>query len=133
MAASGTLAEARAHLAHVDGVMLGRAAYQEPEILLAVDPELFGEAAPGRGRLRGRRGATSPTWRRGSPEGVRLHAMTRHMLGLFAGRPGARAFRRHLATEAPKPGAGLEVLRDAVAHVARGSDSLDPARAAAVA
>ena len=52
--------------------------------------------------------------------------MTRHMLGLFTGRPGARAYRRHLATEAPKPGAGLEVLRDAVAHVARASDSLDP-------
>ena len=52
-------------------------------------------------------------------EGVRLQAMTRHLLGLFAGRPGARAFRRHLAVEAPRPGAGLETLRAAVAHVTR--------------
>src|SRR3712207_7495343 len=50
-------------------------------------------------------------------EGVRLSQMTRHILGLFAGRPGARAYRRHLATEASKPGAGLETLRAAVAHV----------------
>ena len=52
-------------------------------------------------------------------EGVRLSAITRHMLGLFQGRPGARAFRRHLATEAVKPGAGLDVLRAAVAMVSR--------------
>ena len=52
-------------------------------------------------------------------EGERLHAMTRHMLGLFTGRPGARAYRRHLATEAVKPGANLQTLRDAVAHVSR--------------
>ena len=52
-------------------------------------------------------------------EGERLHTMTRHMLGLFTGRPGARAYRRHLATEAIKPGAGLQTLRDAVAHVSR--------------
>ena len=52
-------------------------------------------------------------------EGVRLSSITRHMLGLFQGRPGARAFRRHLATEAVKPGAGLEVLRAAVALVSR--------------
>ena len=52
-------------------------------------------------------------------EGVRLHDMTRHLLGLFPGLPGARLWRRHLATEAPKPGAGLTVVRDALAHVAR--------------
>ena len=57
-------------------------------------------------------------------EGVRLSQMTRHILGLFGGRPGARAYRRHLATEATKPGAGLDTLRAAVAHVARAGDLL---------
>ena len=52
-------------------------------------------------------------------EGSRLHSMTRHMLGLFTGRPGARAWRRHLATEAVKPGAGMHTLRDALALVSR--------------
>ena len=127
-----TIAEIREHLRHVDGVMLGRAAYQEPEILLAVDRELFGKEPPVADAFEAVE-AYEPYVAARLAEGVRLHAMTRHMLGLFTGRPGARAYRRHLATEAPKPGAGLEVLRDAVAHVARGSDSLDPARAAAVA
>ena len=52
-------------------------------------------------------------------EGVRLHDMTRHLLGLFTGLPGARAWRRHLATEAVKPGAGIDVVRDALAKVSR--------------
>jgi tRNA-dihydrouridine synthase A len=52
-------------------------------------------------------------------EGIALHSMTRHVLGLFQGRPGARAFRRHLATEGVKRDATLHVLRDAIAHVDR--------------
>jgi tRNA-dihydrouridine synthase A len=128
----GTIAQIREHLRHVDGVMLGRAAYQEPEILLAVDRELFGEEPPVADAFEAVE-AYEPYIAARLAEGVRLHAMTRHMLGLFTGRPGARAYRRHLATEAPKPGAGLEVLRDAVAHVARGTDILDAGRAAAVA
>jgi tRNA-dihydrouridine synthase A len=128
----GTIAQIREHLRHVDGVMLGRAAYQEPEILLAVDRELFGEEPPVADAFDAVE-AYEPYIAARLAEGVRLHAMTRHMLGLFTGRPGARAYRRHLATEAPKPGAGLEVLEDAVAHVARGSDILDVRRAAAVA
>ena len=113
-----TMAEVHEHLAHVDGVMLGRAAYHEPELLLAVDREL--SARPLRSRTLSRPSRpTSLTSRRSSPKGVRLHTITRHMLGLFTGRPGARAYRRHLATEAMKPGANLQTLRDAVAHVAR--------------
>ena len=54
-------------------------------------------------------------------KGERLSNITRHMLGLFTGRPGARAFRRHLATGAVKPGANLQTLRDAVAQVSRGA------------
>ena len=111
-----TIAEARAHLAHVDGVMLGRAAYQDPELLLAVDPEIFGAAAPVADAQQAVE-AYIPYIEAQLAEGVRLSSITRHMLGLFAGRPGARAFRRHLATEAVKPGAGVDVLRAAVAHV----------------
>ena len=114
----GSIADAQAHLAQVDGVMLGRAAYQNPELLLGVDPELFGEAPPAADAFEAlERFEPYAAARLG--EGVPLHAMTRHLLGLFAGRPGARAFRRHLATEAPKRGAGLEVLRAAVAQVRR--------------
>lgn len=111
-----TVADAKAHLLHVDGVMLGRAAYQEPEILLQVDRELFQEDPPVRDGLEAV-WAFEPYVAARLAEGVRLHEMTRHMLGLFAGRPGARAFRRHLSTEGTKAGAGLETLRGAVAHV----------------
>jgi tRNA-dihydrouridine synthase A len=109
---------AQRHLAYVDGVMLGRVAYQAPELMLRVDPELFGEPAPVADALEALE-AFEPYIAARLTEGVRLHQMTRHLLGLFAGQPGARAFRRHLATEAPKPGAGLETLRAAAAHVTR--------------
>jgi tRNA-dihydrouridine synthase A len=113
-----TMAEVRDHLRHVDGVMLGRVAYHEPEILLAVDPELYGEDPPVADAFEAVE-AYEPYVAARLAEGERLHAMTRHMLGLFTGRPGARAYRRHLATEAIKPGANLQTLRDAVAHVSR--------------
>ena len=113
-----TMAEAREHLRHVDGVMLGRIAYHEPEILLAVDPQLHGEEPPVADAFEAVE-AYEPYVAARLAEGERLHAMTRHMLGLFTGRPGARAYRRHLATEAVKPGANLQTLRDAVAHVSR--------------
>jgi tRNA-dihydrouridine synthase A len=113
-----TLAEAAVHLRRVDGVMLGRAAYQEPEILLGVDPILFGEAAPAADPFAAVE-AFEPYVAARLAEGVRLSAITRHMLGLFAGRPGARAYRRHLATQATRPGAGLDTLRQAVAFVSR--------------
>ncbi len=112
-----TMDEARAQLAHVDGVMVGRAAYQEPELLLHVDG-LFGEAAPHADAFAAVE-AYEPYVAARLAEGVRLASITRHMLGLFTGRPGARAYRRHLATEAVKPGAGLETLRAAVDHVRR--------------
>jgi tRNA-dihydrouridine synthase A len=114
----GSMAEVHAHLRHVDGVMLGRVAYHEPEILLKVDPELYGEAPPVADSFAAV-AAYEPYMAARLEEGVRLHAMTRHMLGLFAGRPGARAWRRHLATEATKPGADLRTLRDALAHLPR--------------
>jgi tRNA-dihydrouridine synthase A len=118
-----TIEEAKAQLAHVDGVMMGRAAYQNPELLLRVDPELFGEAPPAADAFEAL-DAFEPYVAARLAEGVRLSQMTRHILGLFAGRAGARAYRRRLATEAVKPGAGLETLRAAVDHVRRGAVQL---------
>ena len=112
----GSLSEARQHLAHVDGVMLGRAAYQEPWRLLAADPELFGEAAP-HATMKDVFEAMMPYIEAELAAGTRLHSITRHFVGAFHGVPGARAFRRHLAENGVKPDAGANVLRDAIALV----------------
>ena len=107
------LAQAAGHLARVDGVMMGRSAYQEPWRLLEVDHVLFGEPSP----LASPEAAGEeliPYIERELARGTRLSAITRHVLGLFRGVPGARAFRRHLATEAVKPGAGHAVFRAAL-------------------
>jgi tRNA-dihydrouridine synthase A len=93
--------------------MMGRAAYQEPWRLLAVDPQIFGTPAPFASPNEAAR-ALVPYAERALRRGAKLHAITRHVLGLFHGVPGARAFRRHLATEAVKPGAGAEVLLQAL-------------------
>ena len=111
--------EAAEHRKHVDGVMMGRAAYQEPWRLLAVDEQWFGEAAPAPD-LKSAAMALIPYIERELALGVRLHAITRHVLGLFRGVPGARAFRRHLATEAVKASADAETFRDALALVGGG-------------
>jgi tRNA-dihydrouridine synthase A len=121
-----SLAEARTHLGFVDGVMLGRAAYQEPWRLLAADPEMFGEPAPYAG-MKEVFAAMMPYIEGELARGTRLHSMTRHFVGAFHGVPGARAFRRHLAENGVKPGAGANVLRDAIALV---EDRVAPAIAA---
>jgi tRNA-dihydrouridine synthase A len=124
-----TLAEAQAHLVVMDGVMLGRAAYQNPELLLGVDLAFFGESAPAADAF-----AALDAFRLYIAEqlarGVRLHSMTKHLLGLFPGQPGARLFRRHLSTEALKPGAGVEVL-DAAVDIVREAMARRGERAAA--
>jgi tRNA-dihydrouridine synthase A len=111
-----SLEQAQAQFDHVDGVMMGRAAYQEPWRLLAVDPMLTGEPAPF-ASLKDAALALVPYIERELAKGVRLHSITRHVLGLFRAVPGARAFRRHLATEAVKPGAGASVMADALAQM----------------
>ena len=113
-----TIEQALEQLSHLDGVMVGRAAYHEPGLLLQVDPELFGEPAPVATQFDALE-SYLPYIEAQLEQGVRLSDITRHMLGLFTGMPGARAWRRHLATEAVKRGAGIEVVRDAVAHVRR--------------
>lgn len=112
----GSVAEAKRHLDHVDGVMLGRAAYQEPWRLLDVDPQIFGEAAP-YATMKDVFTAMLPYIEHQLAQGTRLHSMTRHFVGAFHGVPGARAFRRHLAENGIRPGAGVNVLRDAIALV----------------
>jgi tRNA-dihydrouridine synthase A len=112
------LETARPHLEELDGIMLGRAAYQNPELLIGVDPGLFGESAPVADGFEAIE-AFMPVVERGLERGERLHDYTRHLHGLFSGRPGARAYRRVLATEAVKRGAGLDILRNAVSRVER--------------
>jgi tRNA-dihydrouridine synthase A len=111
-----SLSEAKQHLRFVDGVMLGRAAYHEPWRLLAADTELFGEAAP-HAVMKDVFEAMMPYIESQLAQGTRLHAITRHFVGAFHGVPGARAFRRHLAENGVKPGAGINILRDAIALV----------------
>lgn len=109
-----SLEQAQAHLSSVDGVMMGRAAYQEPWRLLDVDPAFFGVTAPFESP-RAAAAALIPYIERQLQDGLRLHAVTRHVLGLFRAVPGARAFRRHLATAAVRPGAGANVMVEALA------------------
>nr|WP_070960016.1 tRNA dihydrouridine(20/20a) synthase DusA [Hyphomonas sp. Mor2] len=108
-----TLDACRTHLETFDGVMLGRAAYQTPALLGDVDHTLFDPALapmdPIEAIARYR-----PYMAAQLEQGARLSSMTRHMLGLFNGQPGVRLWRRTLSEKGPKPGAGLEVLDEAL-------------------
>ncbi len=110
------LAQAGEHLRHVDGVMLGRAAYQNPWLLATADAELFGDTVQPRSRHDIVR-AWLPYVAYELSRGTRLASMTRHVLGLFQGVPGARRFRRHLSERAHLSGAGIEVVEEALARV----------------
>ncbi len=112
----------RAQLEVLDGVMVGRAAYHDLSHLIDVDEKLFGEAPP-QNNSRAAVEAFLPYIERKLGEGLRLADITRHMLGLFAGRPGARAFRRRLSTEAVLRGAGPEVVRNALVELDRAWDA----------
>jgi tRNA-dihydrouridine synthase A len=109
-----TLDQAASHLAHVDGVMLGRAAYQNPALLAHVDARFFGAAPVG---LDGAVDAYRQHVARKLAGGSRLHPLIRPMLGLYNGRPGARLFRRHLSENAMRDGAGIAVLDEALDFV----------------
>lgn len=111
-----SLEEANRHLGHVDGVMLGRAAYQTPYLLAEADGRWFGarQVPPDRHAVvEAMAGYIEAELAAGTP----LSAITRHMLGLFQGMPGARAWRRHLSEHAHRPGAGLDTMRDALAYI----------------
>jgi tRNA-dihydrouridine synthase A len=104
-------------LAHVDGVMVGRAAYQDPWLMAEAERRLLGPHP----ELLDRWQVAEHYLAYVEAEldrGTRLQALTRHILGLFQGLPGARAWRRHLSENAPRPGADAAVLREALAKVA---------------
>ena len=108
-----SLTAAQEHLKQVDGVMLGREAYHNPYLLAEVDALLFNDPQP----LKSRRDvilALLPYVEMQLRQGVRLHSIGRHLLGLFHGVDGARAWRRHLSENASKPGADAQVLLDAL-------------------
>jgi tRNA-dihydrouridine synthase A len=111
----GSLEDAERHLAHVDGVMMGRTAYQTPTVLAEVDERLFGDAPQS---VEIAISAYIAYVERRLRDGVPLNAMTRHVLGLFHGRSGARQFRRHLSENATRADANAETLRAALRHVA---------------
>ena len=110
------VSDAEPHLAHVDGVMLGRAVCADPFVLAEVDSRLYGEPAVPADRLAVVR-AMLPYIERELARGTRLPAITKHLLNLVQGLPGARAFRRHLSENAPREGAGPEVVEAALALV----------------
>jgi tRNA-dihydrouridine synthase A len=120
-----SLRAAEAQLSSVDGVMLGRAAYADPYLLAEVDRALFGanDTPPSRLDVLD---AFRPYVEAELAKGTRLNQMTRHILGLFHGRPRARAFRRHLAEHAHLDGAGIEVL-DAARRIVAGEKRLSVA------
>jgi tRNA-dihydrouridine synthase A len=111
-----TLDQAAEHLRHVDGVMLGRAAYHTPDILADVDRRFFGDPGPAPD-LRNVVEAMAPYVGSAIAAGGRVSHITRHMLGLFHGRPGARQWRRILTVDAARPDAGVDVLFRALAAV----------------
>ncbi|ESY46824.1 tRNA dihydrouridine(20/20a) synthase DusA [Mesorhizobium sp. RSR380A] len=111
-----SLEEAARHLDHVDGAMLGRAAYHTPGILAAVDAAFYGDKA-GAYDFAALIDTMADYAARHIEQGGRLGHVTRHMVGLFHGLPGARRFRQILSTDATKPGAGPDVLKAAFAAV----------------
>jgi tRNA-dihydrouridine synthase A len=117
-----TMDAAADHLKQVDGVMMGRAVYENPYLLAEADRRFFGaqEAPPERHAIVE---AMLPYVERRMRQGAPLGAITRHMLGLFQGLPGARAWRRHLSENAHKSGAGPEVLVAALAKVRRSPEA----------
>lgn len=120
------LEQADEHLKHVDGVMLGRAAYHNTSILADVDHRIYGEAesAPDWMRLRDRMMAYADDY---VATGGRVNHVTRHMVGLFQGMPGARRFRQILSSDATRPGAGSEVIANAFAAIDFDAGSRDTA------
>jgi tRNA-dihydrouridine synthase A len=111
-----SLDEAEAHLARADGVMIGRAAYQNPYMLAEVDRRFFADRRPPPDRAQVVR-ALLPYAKAQCARGVPVKAITRHILGLFNGLPGARLWRRHLSEAAHRPGAGPEVIEQALERV----------------
>jgi tRNA-dihydrouridine synthase A len=117
----GSLRESLPHLEHLDGVMLGRAAYRQPAILRDVDRTVFGDERPPLA-LENVVGRMHEYALRQADAGTPLHHVTRPMLGLFHGAPGARVWRRILSEETNRPDAEPGLILDAFAEISRASD-----------
>jgi tRNA-dihydrouridine synthase A len=111
-----SLKDSAEHLAHIDGVMLGRSAYHNPWLLAQVDSGFFGDTDPCESREAAIE-ALFPYIEHELAQGTRLNAMTRHILGLYQQVPGARRYRRLLSEQAHRPRAGAAILRAAAAEV----------------
>ena len=111
-----TLEEAKEHLQHLDGVMIGREAYQNPYILAEVDQQIFGFDKPVKKRTQVVE-EMYPYIEQQLVNGAYLGHITRHMLGLFQNMPGARQWRRYISENAHKPGSGIEVVEAALAKI----------------
>ena len=111
-----SLAEAKEHLQHLDGVMIGREAYQSPYLLAEVDQQIFGLDTPVKKRSQVVQ-EMYPYIEQQLAQGSYLGHITRHMLGLFQNMPGARQWRRHISENAHKAGAGIEVVEQALAKI----------------
>lgn len=120
------LDQADEHMKHVDGVMLGRAAYHNTSILADVDHRIYGKAerAPDWMELRDKMMAYADDY---VAKGGRVNHVSRHMVGLFQGMPGARRFRQILSSDATRPGAGSEVIANSFAAINFEASSLDAA------
>ncbi|GAK85866.1 tRNA dihydrouridine synthase A [Vibrio ponticus] len=116
-----TLQETKEHLQHLDGVMVGREAYQNPYILAEVDQQIFGLDKPVKKRTQIVQ-EMYPYIEAQLSKGVYLGHITRHMLGLFQNMPGARQWRRHISENAHKPGSGIEVVEAALAKIPKELD-----------
>ena len=111
-----TLEQCQQHLQYVDGVMVGREAYHNPWVLAQVDAQLYGTSSAVDDR-KAIVEAFLPYVQQQLEQGVPLGHMTRHILGIFQGMAGARAWRRHISENAHKAGAGVELLREAMQMV----------------
>ena len=111
-----TLDEARLHLEKVDGVMIGREAYNNPYVLAGVDSEIFGLAAQPLSRI-DVVAAMLPYVEKHLASGGKLQHITRHMLGLFHSQPNGKLWRRHLSEKVTKPNAGIDILTSAMSLV----------------
>lgn len=115
------LSQAKAQLEHVDAVMIGRAAYDNPYLFASADAEIFGDATPPPSRHQVAQ-AMLPYIERMVSQGTRLHSITRHMLHLFHGQPGSRIWKRTITERASQPGASTPVVVEALAQVSAAYD-----------
>lgn len=110
------LTDAHEQLQYVDGVMLGREVYHNPFIMTEVDQRFYGKSHSSPGRLEIIE-SFYPYMEMELSQGTRLHAMSRHILGLFNAMPGARKWRRYISENAPREDAGIEVIKEALKYV----------------